>query len=394
MHGLVFIRRLLEISEVMRVIVLTVIAASVLTVLGSAAIEQDSRPLQNILSKCSQETSRSVLNFLSTDFIKRMGLKSLSQLPSSCPWNPARSIYGEVESQKGELRPHDWKCGFCQKRFVSEYYLDLHMQRHHQNHFHHQESNSICLADYCGLIGCDKYPNTMSIHYDETIEDIVEDFYEDEDGRFVPFHQPRYTKANSNRKTNQKKTFGNLEKCSERKIRQWQSQCESIVHQCFDNDTRRSQLLRQDLCQFVKCQNGLTVAGLRPLQSRSNGEGGQQAIDSNDSSVWRVVIQALRLVAVVAVIVLVIVHAFFADISIFTQIARIFFPSATLHSTSTQVGMPDYLGSFLQQRPKNAVRSGRSGDSSFGIGWFLRTIVDAFYRAGQDAYRAWSGKKH
>lgn len=71
----------------------------------------------------------------------------------------------------------------------------------------------------------------MSIHYDETIEDIVEDFYEDEDGRFVPFHQPQYTKANSNRKTNQKKTFGILEKCSERKIRQWQSQCESIVHQ-------------------------------------------------------------------------------------------------------------------------------------------------------------------
>lgn len=81
-----------------------------------------------------------------------------------------------------------------------------------------------------------------------------------------------------------------------------------VSFRCFDNDTRRSQLLRQDLCQFVKCQNGLTVAGLRPLQSRSNGEGGQQAIDSNDSSVWRVVIQALRLVAVVAVIVLVIVH--------------------------------------------------------------------------------------
>lgn len=67
------------------------------------------RNLTTTLATCNMETSRRVLNFLSTDFIKRMGLKQLDQLPQSCPWSPARSIYGDVEIHKGERRPHDWQ---------------------------------------------------------------------------------------------------------------------------------------------------------------------------------------------------------------------------------------------------------------------------------------------
>lgn len=105
------------------------------------------------------------------------------------------------------------------------------MQRHHSEHFRLND-DAVCLADYCGLVKCEDYPDTMSLHYDETIENIEEDFYEDEDGNFVPVVSQRYTHTQANKfKDSSSKAFGKLEKCSERKVQRWKEQCNAVVQQ-------------------------------------------------------------------------------------------------------------------------------------------------------------------
>lgn len=50
-----------------------------------------------------------MVNFLATDFLRRVGLKDLAALPHSCPLAPSRSIYGDHEQHKAQQRPQDWK---------------------------------------------------------------------------------------------------------------------------------------------------------------------------------------------------------------------------------------------------------------------------------------------
>ncbi len=69
--------------------------------------------------------------------------------PSSCPFLEVNDVWGRQEKAKKRLRastPYaNWECGLCKKKFRSEHYIDLHMER---NHF--DEQGYFCLAEMCG----------------------------------------------------------------------------------------------------------------------------------------------------------------------------------------------------------------------------------------------------
>merc|ERR1712100_727063 len=47
-----------------------------------------------------------------------------------------------------------WACGICGKTFISEHYIDLHLERKHSDNG--TEKEEFCLADYCDMFDvCD-----------------------------------------------------------------------------------------------------------------------------------------------------------------------------------------------------------------------------------------------
>lgn len=57
-------------------------------------------------------------------------------------------MYGQQEKNKTKKRGSGtlWTCGYCQKKFKNEHYLDLHLERKHSKEL---PVRGVCLADYC-----------------------------------------------------------------------------------------------------------------------------------------------------------------------------------------------------------------------------------------------------
>jgi uncharacterized Zn-finger protein len=94
----------------------------------------------------------------------------------------------------------DWKCNYCNKRFVSEKYLDRHLERAHSNLI--PANATVCLSDYSKMLG---FPPIQ-----EAQRFVV--------GRVSPA-QSAYNKL--------KKSFGALEKCSS-------SEVKTLIEKCKD----------------------------------------------------------------------------------------------------------------------------------------------------------------
>ena len=82
--------------------------------------------------ECSREVSRKIRKLIWEEVFPTIGLK-LSDLPSSCPLHPDLDMYAQQEKNKVELDHREWQCKYCQKRFVSEKYMDRHMDNKHAN---------------------------------------------------------------------------------------------------------------------------------------------------------------------------------------------------------------------------------------------------------------------
>jgi hypothetical protein len=63
--------------------------------------------------------------------------------------------YVAQENMKIKERASQFRCGYCQKQFVNEHYMDLHLDRKHTDKLGSVGNKaSICVADYCNVLSC------------------------------------------------------------------------------------------------------------------------------------------------------------------------------------------------------------------------------------------------
>ena len=110
---------------------------------------------------CSLERSSLVKQLLDKDFfpIFQSYGKSVSE---SCPFNPDNGVYGIIQAKKTYTGSY-YKCEICGKQFVSDFFLNKHMQNRHPEFS--QPTNKYCLSDFCDIFRCDlhiRYPIVSS----------------------------------------------------------------------------------------------------------------------------------------------------------------------------------------------------------------------------------------
>lgn len=81
---------------------------------------------------CSREDARRIRSFIHNEVLPPLGLKP-ADLPISCALHPSLDMYSVHEAHKTSEHRSDWQCLYCRKRFVSEKYLDKHLERFHSN---------------------------------------------------------------------------------------------------------------------------------------------------------------------------------------------------------------------------------------------------------------------
>lgn len=148
---------------------------------------------------CPRDDSRRVRSFFMTDVFPVLNTNPVD-LPSSCPFHPMHDMYRVHEENKISDYNGEWKCKYCNKRFVSEKYLDRHLDRMHSDLL--PENATVCLSDYSKMLGF------------QPIQD--EKLFS---GRVSPA-QNAYNKL--------KKSFGAMEKCSPSEVKQLVQQCRDI----------------------------------------------------------------------------------------------------------------------------------------------------------------------
>ena len=83
---------------------------------------------ENLLT-CSRSDSR-VANSVWNDML----LTELSDgvvVKSTCPFHSANNIFFDQELHKFRISSNLWQCLFCKKKFVTENYVDKHMELRH-----------------------------------------------------------------------------------------------------------------------------------------------------------------------------------------------------------------------------------------------------------------------
>ena len=98
---------------------------------------------------CSRELSR-----IARGLAKERGGSSL---PPACPLRSERDLLAFQEKQKKAVRSNFWRCKLCGKTFVSEFYLDLHFDRKHEDTLSNA-TDAVCLGDYCLALDCASAP--------------------------------------------------------------------------------------------------------------------------------------------------------------------------------------------------------------------------------------------
>lgn len=116
--------------------------------------DKDTVPRTELSSSCSRSVARNVRKAIDKEVLKVAAKVGIDKWPADCPFEPGRDIFFRHEKQKQRKRTgggsssHNgqWTCGFCGKKFKNEHYLDLHMERKHQNE---TPSGGVCLSNYC-----------------------------------------------------------------------------------------------------------------------------------------------------------------------------------------------------------------------------------------------------
>jgi hypothetical protein len=84
-----------------------------------------------IVEACSRSLSRQARNIFLNDIFPSVNIKA-SDLPESCPLHTDFDMYKSQESNKYMEHSSEWQCKYCGKKFVSEKYIDKHMDNYHR----------------------------------------------------------------------------------------------------------------------------------------------------------------------------------------------------------------------------------------------------------------------
>ncbi|CAN0001815.1 unnamed protein product [Scytosiphon promiscuus] len=121
---------------------------------------------------CSREDSRQARKIAVKKIYPLLGADPSSIIPPECPLHPELDMYKHQELNKALVsgRSDTFQCGYCQKQFKTEFYMDRHMDNKHADRLHladpdefggaadaDAELSGHCLGDLCPALGCGAY---------------------------------------------------------------------------------------------------------------------------------------------------------------------------------------------------------------------------------------------
>lgn len=183
---------------------------------------------------CDRSASRDAKFIMSSIIAPRVELTGY-QLPSDCPLDAARDMFGVQESNKHVVRKGVWRCGFDDKVFRGELFIDKHMDNKHAEET--KPEATACLADMCGILHCDFF----AAYKTGGVSAL----------RHLPCH------------------IATMEKNK--------MQCEDVVHRCFPPHKGRTvaglhAYMMSNFCAAATCRWKEREQLLKPLAKERNGK--------------------------------------------------------------------------------------------------------------------------
>lgn len=120
----------------------------------------------DISAECDRERSR-LARIIIRQHVLPMARKAQEELSQQCPLDFAKDMFDLQESARHKHRGIHWKCGFCDKTFRTEVFLDQHMSNQHQNETH--PGADVCLADYCDVMHCNHFAKQNSERFQPSL---------------------------------------------------------------------------------------------------------------------------------------------------------------------------------------------------------------------------------
>lgn len=197
-------------------------------------------PRTELQHRCKRPVSRRVRAKLEKEVYQRAREEGITEWPQSCPLDPAKDLWRSHEEHKRSRRypGSEWKCGFCNKTFKDEHYLDLHMERRHMNE---TPVGGVCLADYCEFFD-------VCYHREDGVPNpkLVKPRSADDDEDDFPMHHRKYRKEKF------------LLTCNTTKMEASRRLCYLILSQCLPHsDAKFKHLhgeLSRNLCSTLDCE--------------------------------------------------------------------------------------------------------------------------------------------
>jgi hypothetical protein len=181
---------------------------------------------------CSRRLSRQVNKFLHEQVLPLLfgsnndGADHMANLPEECMLNTKSHMYYYQELNKS-VGYDTHNCGYCKKKFVSEYYLDRHMDNKHGDKI--PTDSYHCLADLAPIFGI---PSNAGVETSSSVSD--RDVYVASFG-----------------------TFG--DKCDVNVIEKLGYKCTALARSCFKENDEKMALMTifvETICNKLQCQSG------------------------------------------------------------------------------------------------------------------------------------------
>lgn len=106
---------------------------------------------------CSRKRSRAAWKIIEKYFMPFVE-RERYEITRSCRLHPDSDLFREQEQHKIELDVNEWQCRYCKESFLSEEFLDKHLDSRHYNVLNFSQGK--CLADLCGALHCDHVPSS------------------------------------------------------------------------------------------------------------------------------------------------------------------------------------------------------------------------------------------
>ena len=179
----------------------------------------------------------------------QIAISSLMNNPSTCLLNPKRDMYWHdehlhtIQYSRGKTYH---VCGLCGKKFVSKYYLDLHVDTKHQDDkdvtLHDNSNNEICPStELCERLGGETMCQKKAIEEE-------------------PYYAPGLHNEYSFESQSIKRKFQNLiheEPCSDRHATFKIKKCYEMIETCFGGNKGLVNDLNSLLCDTQSCHHQL-----------------------------------------------------------------------------------------------------------------------------------------